>query len=99
MSKVLVKFEIPGGTAKQYNEAWEQLRAAGYSNPKGLIHHTGAPNGNTWLVVDVWESAEAFQKFVEVLGPIIQKVGFKDVEPVILPVEYDLVSPTATSSR
>jgi len=30
---------------------------------------------NGWRVVDVWESEEAFQRFGEVIGPILQEVG------------------------
>ena len=89
MKKVIVQFNIPGMTAKQYDQAWEDLRAAGQSNPKGLIHHVGAQQGNNWVVVDVWETAEAFSKFGETLMPILNKIGVAQVPPVITPVHYE----------
>ena len=89
MKKVMVQFNIPGMTSKQYDQAWEDLRAAGHANPKGLIHHVGAPQGNNMVVVDVWESAEAFSKFGETLIPILGKLGVAKVEPVITPVQYE----------
>ncbi len=86
----MVQFNIPGMTAKQYDQAWEELRKAGQSNPSGLIHHVGAQQGNNWVVVDVWESAEAFAKFGETLMPILGKIGVANVPPVITPVHYEL---------
>ena len=89
MKKQLVQFNIPGMTSKQYDQAWQELRKAGLSNPKGLIHHVGAQQGNNWVVVDVWESAEAFMKFGETLMPILSKLGVPNVPPVITPVHYE----------
>ena len=90
MKKQLVQFNIPGMTAKQYDQCWDELRKAGLSNPQGLIFHVGAQQGNNWVVVDVWESAEAFAKFGETLMPILSKNGFPDAAPVITPVHYEL---------
>ena len=99
MKKVLVQFNIPGMTAKQYDQCWDELRAKGYSNPKGLIYHVGAQQGDNWSVTDVWESAEAFNKFGETLGPILNKVGVAKVDPVVTPVHYELTGPAAASNR
>src|SRR5436853_338701 len=89
MKKVMVQFNIPGMTSKQYDQAWEELRKAGQSNPRGLIHHVGAQQGNNWVVVDVWESGEAFNKFSQTLGPILGKLGVANVPPTITPVHYE----------
>ena len=89
MEKVLVQFNVPGSTTKQYDQAWNDLRAAGHSNPKGLLHHVGAQDGNNLVVVDVWESEEAFAKFGETLGPIMAKNGING-KPTIVPVHYEL---------
>jgi len=48
----------------------------------------GAPTDSGWRVVDVWESAEKFQAFGEVLKPIMEKHGVAEAEPVVLPVHY-----------
>ena len=89
MKKVMVQFSIPGMTAKQYNQCWEEMRKTGYGNPAGLIHHVGAQQGNNMVVVDVWESEEAFKKFGEILMPIFVKIGVVPVQPVITPVLYE----------
>jgi hypothetical protein len=99
MGKVLVHFNIPEMTSKQFDAAWEDLRAAGITSPAGLIHHTGAADGNNWLVVDVWESAQAFAKFGEILGPILHKHGVDKVVPKVLPVHYDLVAEQKAGAR
>lgn len=82
-------FSSPNFNAKNYEQVWEDLRAAGHSHPKGLISHVGfaKPEGG-WMVVDVWESAEAFNEFGKTLIPIIQKTGVQVGEPVIAPAHY-----------
>ena len=91
MKKVIVQFHVPGMNAKKYDQAWEDLRAAGESNPIGLLHHVGGQQGSDWVVVDVWETAEAFNKFGETLMPILGKLGVavNQVKPVITPVHFE----------
>ena len=89
MKKVMVQFSIPGMTAKQYQQCWDEMRRTGHGNPAGLIHHVGAQQGNNMVAVDVWESEEAFKKFGEVLMPIFVKVGITPVQPVITPILYE----------
>ena len=86
----MVNFNIPGMTTKQFDDAWKELRALGISRPKGLVHHTGAQNGSSMVIVDVWESQEAWEGFAQTIGPILGKLGVADSPPVILPVHYDL---------
>ena len=91
MERVIVQFSIPGMTSKEYDQVWTELRNAGQSNPSGLHHHIGAQQGNNWLVVDVWDSADAFNRFGETLMPILRKVGI-DVDrhkPTVLPLYYE----------
>jgi len=89
MKKVTVHFNLPGMTASQYDQIWNDLKAAGEGNPKGLIHHVGAPTANGWSVVDVWQSAELFNEFGKKLMPILAKNGVPPVEPMVLPVHYE----------
>ena len=90
MEKQLILFRVPGMTAKQYDQCWDELRKVGMQNPPGLIHHVGAQLGDSWVVVDVWESLEAFNKFGETLMPILTKAGVTQVQPEIAPVHYEL---------
>lgn len=89
MNKVMVEMNIPGMTSKVYDQVWQDLRAAGYENPKGLIHHVGAPADKGWKVVDVWENADKFNEFGQTLMPILDKNGIQGVQPVILPLHYE----------
>ena len=89
MENVVVIFKSPDFTSKHYDQVWEDLKAAGQSHPKGLISHVGFANpAGGWMVVDVWESAEAFAEFGKTLIPIIQKSGVNVGEPQIIPAHY-----------
>lgn len=88
MEKIMVYFDMPGVSAEQYEQVWKDLQAAGQSRPKGLIHHAGAPTASGWLVVDVWESADHFKEFGEILMPILSKNGLSKNDPVILPLHH-----------
>ena len=92
MKKVLVQFNIPGMTSTQFDRVWDELHKAGIDHPAGLIHHTAAQQGNNWVVVDVWESKEYFNKFGETLMPILNKLGVAQVQPMITPVYFELAS-------
>jgi hypothetical protein len=98
MKKVIVQFNIPGMTAKQYDQAWEDLRAAGESHPIGLLQHVGGHQGSNWVVVEVWESAETFNKYSETLMPILRNLGINisQGKPVITPVHYEYEGAEAT---
>ena len=97
MKNVVVLFNAPGFTAKHFDQVWDDLRAAGQAQPKGLISHVGfaKPDGS-WGVVDVWESAEAFAEFGKTLVPIIQKTGVHVPDPVVLPAHYVLLGQSET---
>jgi hypothetical protein len=88
MKKVLVQFNFPGMKAEQYDQVWEDLEAAGQTNPKGLVHHVGAPSADGWLVVDVWESREHFNEFGKTLIPLLKKNRVPEAEPLITPLHF-----------
>jgi hypothetical protein len=73
---VMVIQEFPA-TVEQYDQVNEKLDPAS-NPPKGLILHSGAETDGGMKVVDIWESADAWQDFldnrlspavVEVMGP------------------------------
>jgi hypothetical protein len=60
----------------QYDQIIQQLEEAGHGNPPGRLSHTAALKDNgSYFVVDVWESPEAFQRFGQLLMPLIDAVG------------------------
>lgn len=87
MQQVLVQFDFPTGTKQQYDNVWKDLKAAGHEHPKGLSYHVGAEQVNGgWMVVDVWESEEAFRAFGNVLQPLLEKNDIPLIQPKVLPV-------------
>lgn len=89
MKKVVVQFDFRGMTTKQYDQSWVEIRKAGHTHPKGLIHHFGAPTSNGMLIVDLWESAERFEAFGKTLMPILEKLQIPKTKPTILPLHYE----------
>ena len=99
MKNVIVLFNSAGGTSEQYDKVWEGLKAAGESNPKGLISHVGGakPDGS-WFVCDIWESEEDFRNFSKVLLPIIGQSGLPPAEPIVFPAHNVYIGEKETMS-
>jgi hypothetical protein len=89
---VLMVHDGPGGTREQYDEVCSRLTDGRGLNSLsdwstgGILSHAAGPTDNGWRVVDVWESEEAFQRFGEVIGPILQDVGMPG-QPQLFPLE------------
>ena len=79
---ILMVHDSPGGTQEQYEEVGARLTDGGSLSSlsdwpaDGILLHIAGPTEDGWRVIDVWESEEAFQRFGEVIGPILQDVGF-----------------------
>lgn len=86
----LMVHDSPGGTQEQDEQVGARLAESGGFNSlsdwpvEGILSHAAGPTDDGWRVVDVWESEEAFQRFGEVIGPVLQEVGFPG-EPQALP--------------
>ncbi|MFG3227124.1 hypothetical protein ACGF07_20350 [Kitasatospora sp. NPDC048194] len=95
---IVVVIETPGMNQAMYEQGTDRLtggrgvvkKASDWPVP-GLISHTAAPTPDGWLVVDVWESEDAFRKFGEHLRPMLREIGAPDVEPKIYPA-YNVVT-------
>lgn len=95
MKHVVVQFNFPNVSLQQYDGVWNDLRSSGNAHPKGLISHVGAPTTDGGLlVVDIWESEDAFNEFGETLMPLIAKQDIPMVQPKILPANYVQVEHT-----
>jgi hypothetical protein len=72
---VAVKQQFDQFTQSTYDAVNEHMGVAD-SPPEGLIVHTaGTPDGKGFLVYDVWESQEAFERFRdERLLPAVREV-------------------------
>ena len=74
--------DSPGVTQEQYEQVGARLTGGAGLNSlsdwpvDGILSHTAGPTGDGWRVIDVWESEEAFQRFGEVIGPLLQASGY-----------------------
>ena len=88
---ILMVHDSPGGTKEQYDEVCARLNDGGSLNSlsdwsvEGILSHAAGPTDDGWRVVDVWESEEAFQRFGEVIGPLLQEVRMPG-EPRLFPL-------------
>jgi quinol monooxygenase YgiN len=73
--------QSPGASQETYEAVAAKINAAN-DPPEGLIIHTaGAAEGGGWRIFDVWESREAFDRFMqERLMPAMQEL-FGDQMP------------------
>jgi hypothetical protein len=73
---IAVISEVPQGTLDLYDAVNQKLEASGQRMQEGHVFHcVGAMEGGGFRVFDVWETQEAFERFVaEVLGPAIDEV-------------------------
>ena len=74
---VMMIMDAPDGTTDEYDRTNEIMGLSGDENaPEGLIQHLAASDGNGLLIVDVWESEDAFGRFYEArLGPALEQAG------------------------
>ena len=91
MGNIVMHMIHPKMSAAQYEGTVRDLEAAGLGKIPERLYHVAAPNGEGWHVTDVWESEEAFNKFGETLGPILQKHTDGEVEPMVLQV-HNIIS-------
>ncbi len=74
--------ETPGGTREQYDQVIREVGLSGSQLAPGQLVHFAGPTANGWQVVNVWESQEAADSWMnEKVAPARQKAGL--AEPVI----------------
>jgi hypothetical protein len=88
---IVAVFEAAGFTQEAYEETVRRLTEGGgqLASPsdwpvEGLLAHAAGQGPNGFRVVDVWESADAFQRFGETLLPMLEDLGIEG-EPEVYP--------------
>ena len=71
----------PGMNASKYDECIRKLEEAGARNPKGRLYHVCFGDTNNLMVMDIWDSVENFQKFGQILMPILKEIGVDPGQP------------------
>ena len=89
MSKVLAIVHLKGATTKQYDNLVQDLTVAGQLKLKARPHHFASVKEGEVLVVDIWESAEAFGEFGKIMVPLAKKNGI-DAEAELFPLHNQL---------
>jgi hypothetical protein len=73
---------MPGAGVREYEQAWHVIHPDGVW-PQGQLSHIAGPTPDGFRVIDVWETAEAFERFERhVLAPL----GLGGVSRVEFPV-------------
>jgi hypothetical protein len=90
MKQVLVIVDFKGATQQQYDDSVRDLTAAGQLKLKARPHHFAAVRGDGMYIIDIWESAEDFSKFGEIMIPVILKNGIATPQVEVLPLHNEL---------
>ncbi len=88
---ILAMAELPGGTHEMYDAVNELMGITADNPPAGLIHHLGLDTDDGMMIIDVWESADAFKSFIESNMDKMQAAGIPPFEPRIMPVHNMLL--------
>ena len=89
-----VLFDLPAVTQQQYDSLMQALEVASGPPAGGLLHLAGPHPDGGWLIVDVWESVSAFERFAsERLLPAARELGISPVRPKVFPV-HELLART-----
>ena len=68
-------FDGLGMTQAQYDQTHNEV-SPGDEPPPGMLFHAAGQTENGWRVIDVWESQEAADRFIQdKLGPALQRAG------------------------
>jgi hypothetical protein len=73
---VCLLIDIPGGELEQYDEVMRKLEESGGKLGEGQTFHAAGKTDNGFMVIDVWNSREDFDRFLGGrLGQALQEVG------------------------
>lgn len=79
---IVIVHDSPGATQEQYEQVAARLsdgkglQAVSDWPVDGILSHIAGPTADGWRVVDVWESEAAFERFGEVIGPVLQELDY-----------------------
>jgi hypothetical protein len=83
---VLLRFAPEKMNAASYYDVLKRLDEAGAGSPEGRLYHVCFGDGDCLRVSDIWDTVESFQKFGEILMPIMQDLGIDPGEPEVIEV-------------
>jgi hypothetical protein len=84
---ILTVFNLTSMNAEKYNRVIGDLEAAGQGKPKGRMYHIASrQEDGSFVVTDVWASADLLDEFGKTLIPVLKNAGVTPVEPKVQPV-------------
>ena len=84
---ILTVFNLSTMDTEKYNRVIIDLESAGVGNPEGRLYHVSSvQEDGSFIVTDVWESAELLDEFSKTLIPILENAGVTPVEPSVTSV-------------
>jgi hypothetical protein len=97
---VMMIAELPGVTAELYERVNEEAGIRSSADlPEGCLSHVAGPTDDGFLIVDVWESPEHFQRFVEsTIMPVSEKLGLPQFDAQALPVHNRIPAGSGTNA-
>lgn len=86
----LILLKVAPATQEQFHEldalVGQSMGTAG-GPPPGLMSHVAYPEGEGYVVADVWRTTEEGRSYVDdVLRPLMDRVGLPGHETTVLPV-------------
>ena len=95
MSKVVVVFESAELGQKDYDAIIDELKAQGKLYTEHRPTHVSFNKGDKWCVVDVWNSEEILNEFVQsTLLPIFSKLSLTPPQSSVYPL-HNYIGATA----
>jgi hypothetical protein len=67
-------YEARGATLDQYNEVDEQFP----DMPPEARYHVAGSTGDAIYVIEVWESREAVENYMQQIGPALEQAGIPE---------------------
>jgi hypothetical protein len=88
---VMLVGKVPGVDADTYDKINQEMGISDGKLPDGLISHTAGSSNGDIMVVDVWESMDKFDAFMQdMLMPALEKVGVPVPDNPQPPEQYEV---------
>lgn len=83
---ISILFTPTGGSRAQYDDSVRRLEEGGPWPPDGMEFHVAFVKGDSFRVLEIWESQDKADAFAERLMPLLQEVGVDPGKPEIAEV-------------
>lgn len=78
---LVLTFSLVGLTADKYDRIVDWLKNDDAGSPQGRLYHVCFGDPNNLTISDIWESRASFERFGEVMSPMLKDLGIEPVEP------------------